>query len=106
MGNTTELTPEQSMFTPIFLASYYKTAGFSVWTTCPYYGRDGLFNPDGRLVDDIGAFQNLADAVLYNSLAWAFAGRPTALFAVNVGGSSQSIFPLSNTTWSLNIEKN
>lgn len=53
--------------------------------TCPYYDRDGAFNPDGRLIDDIGAFQNLADAVLYNSLAWAFAGRPTALFAVNVG---------------------
>ncbi|GJJ06835.1 hypothetical protein Clacol_001031, partial [Clathrus columnatus] len=66
VGNVTELTPEQ------------------IWVTCPYYGRDGMFNPDGRLVDDIGAFQNLADAVLYNSLAWVFAGRPTALFAVNV----------------------
>lgn len=64
--NTTELTPEQ------------------IWVTCPYYDRDGVFNPDGRLIDDIGAFQNLADAVLYNSLAWVFAGRPTALFAVNV----------------------
>lgn len=56
-----------------------------VWVTCPYIIRDGEFNPDGRLIDDIGEFSNLADAVLFNALSWALAGKPTALYAVNVG---------------------
>lgn len=42
----------------------------SVWTTCPYKARDGLFNPDARMVNDIGNFQSLSDAVLYNTIAW------------------------------------
>ncbi|XP_006455104.1 hypothetical protein AGABI2DRAFT_226405 [Agaricus bisporus var. bisporus H97] len=52
-GNKTELTPEQ------------------IWTTCPYKQRDGLFNPDVREINDIGHFESLADAVLYNTLAWS-----------------------------------
>ncbi|KAF9001208.1 chondroitin AC/alginate lyase [Cyathus striatus] len=51
VGNTTELTPEQ------------------IWTTCPYYVRDGLFNPDVRFVNDVGNFQNMSDAVFYNAIA-------------------------------------
>ncbi|KAI8989056.1 chondroitin AC/alginate lyase [Trametes punicea] len=64
VGNTTELTPEQ------------------IWTTCPYVTKDGQFNPDGRLVDDVGAFGDLADAVLYNALAWALEGN--AMYSSNV----------------------
>lgn len=56
VGNTTELTPQQ------------------IWTTCPYYTRDGMFNPDGRLVNDTGNFQAMSDAILYNSIAWAITG--------------------------------
>ncbi|KAI0634347.1 chondroitin AC/alginate lyase [Trametes polyzona] len=56
VGNTTELAPEE------------------VWTKCPYVTRDGQFNPDGRLINDVGAFGDLADAVLYNALAWAIKG--------------------------------
>ncbi|KAJ3574879.1 hypothetical protein NP233_g1459 [Leucocoprinus birnbaumii] len=52
-GNTTALTPEQ------------------IWTTCPYKSRDGQFNPDARLVNNIGAFDSLADAVFYNTMAWS-----------------------------------
>ncbi|TFK69870.1 chondroitin AC/alginate lyase [Pluteus cervinus] len=52
-GNKTILTPEQ------------------IWTNCTYVNRDGLFNPDVRTVDDIGAVDNLADAVFYNSISWA-----------------------------------
>ncbi|KAF9473986.1 chondroitin AC/alginate lyase [Pholiota conissans] len=55
VGNTTELTPEQ------------------IWVTCPYVSRDGQFNPDGRLVNDVGAFQSMSEAVFYNTLAWVFA---------------------------------
>ncbi|THH31815.1 hypothetical protein EUX98_g2369 [Antrodiella citrinella] len=55
-GNTTELTPEQ------------------IWTTCEYVTRDGQFNPDARMVNDIGNFDDMADAVFYNSLAWIIGG--------------------------------
>ncbi|KAM5536812.1 hypothetical protein V8D89_009530 [Ganoderma adspersum] len=56
VGNTTELTPQQ------------------VWVTCPYVAKDGQFNPDGRLVNDVGEFDDMANAVLYNALAWALDG--------------------------------
>ncbi|KAF8152909.1 chondroitin AC/alginate lyase [Crassisporium funariophilum] len=52
VGNTTALSPED------------------VWKTCPYVNRDGQFNPDGRLVNDVGAFQDLAEATFYNAIAW------------------------------------
>ncbi|KAJ7130403.1 alginate lyase-domain-containing protein [Mycena epipterygia] len=54
VGNTTELTPQQ------------------IWVTCPYVNRDGQFNPDRLTINDIGAFFNLSDAVLYNALAFSF----------------------------------
>ena len=43
-----------------------------VWQTCPYVARDGQFNPDARLVNDVGAFQDLSEAVFYNAIAWTF----------------------------------
>ncbi|THH06681.1 hypothetical protein EW146_g9539 [Bondarzewia mesenterica] len=52
-----------------------------VWTTCPYYQRDGLFNPDVRLVNNTGDFSAMADAVLYNAMAWALNG--TDSYAAN-----------------------
>ncbi|KAI0042157.1 chondroitin AC/alginate lyase [Auriscalpium vulgare] len=55
-GNTTALSEEQ------------------IWTTCSYEQRDGLFNPDVRDVNNVGAFDDLSNAVLYNSLAWAING--------------------------------
>ncbi|TCD68788.1 hypothetical protein EIP91_009802 [Steccherinum ochraceum] len=58
-GNTTELTPEQ------------------IWTTCEYVTRDGQFNPDARMVNDIGNFDDMADAVLYNALAFVIDGSST-----------------------------
>ena len=47
----------------------------AVWTTCPYVSRDGQFNPDARMVNNVGDFDSLANAVLYNSLAWALNGN-------------------------------
>jgi hypothetical protein len=59
----------------IFVSSANRVLiNFTVWTTCPYYARDGLFNPDGRTVNNIGDFDSMANAVLFNSLAWAIAG--------------------------------
>ncbi|KAF9045369.1 chondroitin AC/alginate lyase [Panaeolus papilionaceus] len=54
VGNTTALTPEQ------------------VWVTCPYVNRDGQFNPDVRLINDVGNFQSMSEAVFYNAIAWTF----------------------------------
>lgn len=56
VGNTTELTPQQ------------------VWAQCDYFQRDGLFNPDVRMVNDTGAFQAMSDAVFYNVLAYRVSG--------------------------------
>jgi len=56
VGNTTELQPEQ------------------VWVQCPYYNRDGMFNPDRLLVNNTGDFQAMSDAVFYNALAWVLTG--------------------------------
>ncbi|KAF7343324.1 Chondroitin AC/alginate lyase [Mycena venus] len=66
VGNTTELTPEQ------------------IWVTCPYVGRDGQFNPDRLTIDDIGAFFNLSDAVLYNALAFAFENKSSSEYSQNI----------------------
>lgn len=64
VGNTTALTPEQ------------------IWTTCPYITLDGQFNPDRLLyTDDDGDFGSLADAVLYNSIAYAFDGTKSNQFS-------------------------
>jgi hypothetical protein len=71
VGNTTELPPEQ------------------IWKTCPYVTRDGQFNPDGRLINDVGSFQNLSDAVLYNAIAWAIENKPSSLYSQNAGSFLQ-----------------
>jgi len=72
VGNKTELTPEQ------------------IWTTCPYKSRDGQFNPDVRaVVNDIGRFENLSDAVFYNTLAWSLTKEPS--FAESAGESEVRI---------------
>jgi hypothetical protein len=44
------------------------------WVTCPYYQLDGQFNPDVRTVNNIGAFDTMANAILYNALAWTISG--------------------------------
>ncbi|KAL1948381.1 hypothetical protein VTO73DRAFT_12456 [Trametes versicolor] len=83
VGNTTALTDEE------------------VWTTCPYETRDGQFNPDGRLVNDVGAFSDLADAVLYNALAWAIKGSGT--YSGNVATFVKSWFLDADTAMNPNL---
>jgi hypothetical protein len=41
-----------------------------VFKTCDYYNVDGALNPDARLINNVGDFDDLANAVLYNALAW------------------------------------
>lgn len=57
--NTTALTAEQ------------------IWEQCNYTTIDGKLNADNRIVDNIGDFESLTDAVLYNSLAWHLSGDDT-----------------------------
>ncbi|EMD36929.1 hypothetical protein CERSUDRAFT_114842 [Gelatoporia subvermispora B] len=82
-GNTTVLTPEQ------------------IWTTCPYVTRDGQFNPDARLVDDVGSFSDLADAVFYNAIAWAIDGQ--AAHAASAASFLQTWFIESDTGMNPNL---
>ncbi|KAF8521779.1 chondroitin AC/alginate lyase [Hysterangium stoloniferum] len=64
--NTTELSPQQ------------------IWVTCPYVTRDGEFNPDRLLVNNVVAFQNLSDAVFYGAMAWALNSQSSPIFSRNV----------------------
>ncbi|KAK7042541.1 chondroitin AC/alginate lyase [Favolaschia claudopus] len=66
VGNTTALTTEE------------------VWTKCPYVNRDGQFNPDRLTINDIGAFFNVSDAILYNALAFSFEDKPSSKYSQNI----------------------
>ena len=44
--------------------------------------RDGQFNPDVRTVDDVGEFDDLSNAILFNALAWAING--SSVYSANV----------------------
>ncbi|KAH8978621.1 chondroitin AC/alginate lyase [Lactarius akahatsu] len=83
VGNTTELTPQQ------------------IWVTCPYVPRDGVFNPDYRTVNNTGAFSALADAVLYNALAWKING--SSVYSANVASLINTWFLAPDTYMSPNL---
>ncbi|KAI0292206.1 chondroitin AC/alginate lyase [Multifurca ochricompacta] len=83
VGNTTELTPQQ------------------IWATCPYYPRDGEFNPDIRTVNNTGAFSALSDAVFYNALAWATNG--SSRYAFNVASWINTWFLAPDTYMNPNL---
>ena len=84
VGNTTELTNQQ------------------IYTMCPYVRRDGLFNPDARMVNDTGAFQAMSDSVFYNALAWSF--NKESVYANNIANAINTWFinPETNMTPHLN----
>ncbi|KDR76943.1 hypothetical protein GALMADRAFT_119999 [Galerina marginata CBS 339.88] len=65
VGNKTALTDQQ------------------IWVTCPYKSRDGQFNPDVRLVNNVGDFQDFSEAVFYNSIAWALGTADKDTFEAN-----------------------
>lgn len=58
---------------------------YLVWKECKYSSRDGLFNPDGRLINDVGNFQSLSDAVLYNAIAHQLEGVPSTTYSQTAG---------------------
>jgi hypothetical protein len=41
-----------------------------VWKTCEYENRDGAINEDARLINNIGDFDDMANAIMFNALAW------------------------------------
>jgi hypothetical protein len=57
---------------------------------CPYVRRDGLFNPDARMVNDTGAFQAMTDSIFYNALAWSFNKEST--YATNIANAINTWF--------------
>ncbi|KAJ7050185.1 hypothetical protein C8F01DRAFT_1001023 [Mycena amicta] len=67
VGNTTELTPQQ------------------IWVECTYVNRDGQFNPDRLTINDIGAFFNVSDAILYNALAFSFENKSSSVYSQRIG---------------------
>ena len=49
----------------------------SVWKTCPYVTIDGKLNPDADSIPNANDFDSLANAILYNGLAWGITGSDT-----------------------------
>jgi hypothetical protein len=71
--------------------------------TCPYYRRDGVSNPDTHTdtVNNSGAFVNMSDAVLYNTLAWAING--SSHYATNAASWINTWFIAKETYMSPNL---
>ncbi|KAI9507103.1 chondroitin AC/alginate lyase [Russula earlei] len=72
-----------------------------VWVTCPYHQMDGQTNPDTRPVNNTGAFSALADAVFYNTLAWAING--SSKYPTNVASWINTWFLASDTYMNPNL---
>lgn len=45
-----------------------------VWQQCNSVRKDGQLNPDNRLINNIGDFGSMADAILYSSLSFTLTG--------------------------------
>lgn len=75
----------------------------AVWVTCPYYRRDGETNPDTHTdtVNNSGAFVNMSDAVLYNTLAWAING--SSHYATNAASWINTWFIAEETYMNPNL---
>ena len=72
-----------------------------VWEQCNYVQKDGQLNDGNRIVNNIGDFEDLADAVLYNSLAWHIAGSDT--YATRVSQWIDTWFLNSTTKMNPNL---
>jgi hypothetical protein len=51
-----------------------------------------MFNPDGRLINDVGNFQSLSDAVLYNAIAHSLEGTVSSNYSKTAGASNLPIY--------------
>lgn len=77
---------------PVLTTAFYLLL---VWTTCPYINKDGQFNPDRLLVNDTGHFGAMAEAVLYNTIAWTLnstTSEQKATFENNAGMYYHGLF--------------
>ncbi|KAG8731901.1 hypothetical protein FRC10_001365 [Ceratobasidium sp. 414] len=76
-------------------AQWVAAQGPWIWVTCPYYNRDGLFNPDVREVNDTGIFQAMSDSVFFNAMAWVITNDNT--YASNAAAEIKTWF-IDNAT--------
>jgi hypothetical protein len=60
-----------------------------------------MFNPDGRLIDNVGAFSDMSDAILYNAIAWAING--SSIFSTNVASFIRTWFIDPDTKMNPNL---
>ena len=63
--------------------------------------KDGQFNPDGRTINDIGEFEDMANAILYNALAWAING--SSVYSANVVRFINTWFLATDTAMTPNL---
>lgn len=76
-------------------------SSFTVWKTCPYVTKDGQFNPDNEDIKNADDFDNLANAVLYNSLAWGIAS--SSVYSTRVATFIQTWFLNPDTYMNPNL---
>lgn len=72
------------------------------WTTCAYVSRDGQVNPDVRNLNGPAAINYLAQAVLYNSVAFAL--QKSTTYSQNVGRFIDAFFLDPSTKMNPNIQ--
>ncbi|BEJ11394.1 hypothetical protein CspHIS471_0108160 [Cutaneotrichosporon sp. HIS471] len=48
-----------------------------MFKTCNYVNRDGALNPDARLINNIGDFDDISNAIFYAAMAWGVTRSPT-----------------------------
>ncbi|KAG6886509.1 hypothetical protein C0992_003661 [Termitomyces sp. T32_za158] len=74
-----------------------------IWKTCTYVSRDGKFNPDGRLINDVGHFQSLSDMVLYNSIAFALTSNGSSSHSAKIVDYIETWFLNDDTKMNPNL---
>ncbi|KAI0724433.1 alginate lyase-domain-containing protein [Cerioporus squamosus] len=73
----------------------------ATWTTCPYVVHDGKANPDVRSLPDSPAAVAMAQAVLYNALAFAF--KKTSSYSKNAANYIDTFFLAPATAMNPNM---
>lgn len=73
----------------------------TVWQQCNYVQKDGSLNPDNRLINNIGDFESMADAILYNALSYGLTG--SGEYAARVVNFINTWFLSSDTKMNPNL---
>lgn len=72
-----------------------------MFKTCEYYNIDGALNPDARLINNIGDFDDMSNAIFYASMAWGVSRSKT--YSIRVASLIGSWFLHEDTYMNPNL---